>query len=311
MVSERFDDYWEEGKPYLDGVRLLFIPDVNTKQQIMRSETAAAMSCEKGTKGAYDLLQIPGIKLELAENNVRSLIWDSKDPASPLYDVKVREALEYAINREDIAQTGYGMLDPVYSLIPSSNGAFDPDFTSRQYDPEMAKQLLTDAGYPNGFDLTIWCNNWGLNKASLAIMRDALSIVNVNVHYEYPDHGKLGALSQEGWDGALLTDSPMRANYNTTLRSVFLRTTSNVDAGWQGNEEIIAACEASFNTPEPDPEKIRYIVDDLVITKYAYLCPINGGGLSWGVHEIVMGDMFCVLGDASFLNPKEGWIASQ
>jgi peptide/nickel transport system substrate-binding protein len=73
----------------------------------------------------------------------------------PLQDVRVRQALNYAVDRETIAREllrGYGRAASQPATVISFG--HDPTLTPYPYDPSLARRLLTEAGYPNGFRLT-------------------------------------------------------------------------------------------------------------------------------------------------------------
>src|SRR5690606_1970724 len=77
------------------------------------------------------------------------------DPASPLRDVRVRQALNYAVDKEAIASLLPENAKP--SGQPAAMGVFgyDPTIPPYLYDPAKARRLLAEAGYPNGFNLTM------------------------------------------------------------------------------------------------------------------------------------------------------------
>ncbi|WP_279024396.1 ABC transporter substrate-binding protein [Gibbsiella quercinecans] len=76
----------------------------------------------------------------------------------PFKDVRVRQAVNYAINREGMVKNLVrGGSQPVYSACFHTQTACDTSKVVKyQYDPEKAKKLLAEAGYPNGFDTDIW-----------------------------------------------------------------------------------------------------------------------------------------------------------
>ncbi|MBJ3778426.1 ABC transporter substrate-binding protein [Acuticoccus mangrovi] len=81
-------------------------------------------------------------------------------PENPFKDVRVRKAFALAINREAIAARAMdGMATPSNQIGTPTLGGFDPDYPPIGYDPEAAKKLLTEAGYPDGFGLTVACMN--------------------------------------------------------------------------------------------------------------------------------------------------------
>ena len=77
------------------------------------------------------------------------LVPNSVDEESPFTDLRLREAMEYAINKDEICVTlGFGYLEPLFTIAPQDDVGGDKVF--REYNPDKAKQLLAEAGYPNG-----------------------------------------------------------------------------------------------------------------------------------------------------------------
>ena len=75
---------------------------------------------------------------------------------SPWRDVRLRQAVNFALNREDIiryAAKGNGVIIP--ALLPEKIFGYNPDLSPYPFDPVKARQLLGDAGYPNGFAITL------------------------------------------------------------------------------------------------------------------------------------------------------------
>ena len=79
---------------------------------------------------------------------------------NPMQDLRVRKAMAIAINRDAlVSQVMYGVADPANEVVPEGTIGFDPTMPKLNYDPEGAKKLLAEAGYPDGFGLTIHCSN--------------------------------------------------------------------------------------------------------------------------------------------------------
>jgi len=80
----------------------------------------------------------------------------SKLPHNPLKDVRVRQALSMAINRPAIADRVLaGLGYPTANLVPETLFGYDPTLKVMPYDPDQAKKLLAEAGYPDGFSVVI------------------------------------------------------------------------------------------------------------------------------------------------------------
>jgi peptide/nickel transport system substrate-binding protein len=79
---------------------------------------------------------------------------------NPLKDAQVREAISLALNRTGIADRIMdGTATPAGQIAPEGFAGYDPALTQITYDPQRARQMLHDAGWPNGFQLTLHCLN--------------------------------------------------------------------------------------------------------------------------------------------------------
>jgi len=83
--------------------------------------------------------------------------WALNTQKAPFNNVKVRQALAYAVNKQSILQAVYfGQAEEANSLLPPNSWGYNAQGQHRNFDLAKAKQLLNEAGYPNGFTLDIW-----------------------------------------------------------------------------------------------------------------------------------------------------------
>ncbi|MGI5308806.1 ABC transporter substrate-binding protein [Rheinheimera sp. WS51] len=89
--------------------------------------------------------------------NMNVGFWAFNTQKAPFDNIKVRQALSLAINRDAIMQAVYyGYATPATSLLPPTSWAFNPNLEPTTYDPIAAKALLKEAGYSKGFNMDIW-----------------------------------------------------------------------------------------------------------------------------------------------------------
>jgi peptide/nickel transport system substrate-binding protein len=152
LVMEAFDQYWRKA-PSVRRLVLKAIPDDSTRlAALKRGEVDIAYQI-RGALGE-ELRRTPGLALKPVV--IQGVHWvyfpDQWDPKSPWHDRRVRLAANYAIDRPAMNQAeflGFGHI--TWSIIPRSFEFYwqPPGYP---YDPARARQLLADAGYPNGFD---------------------------------------------------------------------------------------------------------------------------------------------------------------
>jgi peptide/nickel transport system substrate-binding protein len=152
LVLEAFDGYWRKA-PSVKRVVLRTIPEESTRAAALkRGEVDIAYLFSGPT--AEEIKRTPDLKLMAPL--LDGVFWldfpEQWDPKSPWHDARVRLAASLAIDRNAINQAEtLGFSKPSGALIPATLDfalAFDPP----PYDPQRAKQLLIEAGYPHGFD---------------------------------------------------------------------------------------------------------------------------------------------------------------
>ena len=152
MVATRFEDYWQEGLPYLDKVVIKPIPD---EQSRMVNLMAGSIDALRGVPLADKelLSNAPGIVVTSSPPGFffYAFIMNINEP--PFDNQLVRQAMNYAVDRDKIVQTAFhGAEIPVLEPYPETSWAYAPDLADMYtFDLEKAKELLVEAGYPDGF----------------------------------------------------------------------------------------------------------------------------------------------------------------
>ena len=157
------------GAPTIQKLVFKIAPESSVRlQQVESGEIDAAIFLTPDdvnkAQGNSDLqiLEVAGLNTNCVEFNI------SKDPFS---SKEVRQALNYAINKEELSQGLYaGAMVPAGGVLPPSDWAFNPDLTSYPFDLDKAKELLTTAGYsdsnPLKFTFMVYTIPRGYNPAA-------------------------------------------------------------------------------------------------------------------------------------------------
>ena len=147
VIVERNPDYW--GQPAkIARVEFKVIPDTTTRALELRKQSADVAINSIAADTVFTLQRDPNLKVMEAPGTVYAYIaLNQRDPI--LKDVQVRQAIAYAINVQPIIH--YLLRDearPAYSILPPQHWAYDGDVARYPHDPERARQLLDQAGYP-------------------------------------------------------------------------------------------------------------------------------------------------------------------
>ena len=203
LVYEKFSGYWQKGKPYLDGIEFKFIDDpysalmafkAGEADCIMRLDAKDASGLQ--TTGKYMIDKVPV--------SINGLVSDGGKANSPFADIRVRRAVEYAINKESIVKTlFYGISRSVNQSADPDNQNYNPSVKGYPYNPKKAKELLAAAGYPKGFKTKIIYRTTDSGYVFVAV-QDYLKNVGIDAQLEVVSPTQYSKIINTGWDNALV-----------------------------------------------------------------------------------------------------------
>ena len=182
LVVEKYDGYWKDGYPYLDQVTFKVVPDANT----------AVYELNAGTLDIYQYLTMDQAGtindnfyiLEGNVNYVQAMFLNNA--VSPFDDVRVRQAVYYAVDRNLINEFVFGGKSHIIgtNMIPAATEYYNADTeTTYTTDIAKAKELLSEAGYPDGFEFTITVpNNYAPHESTAQIIAESLAQVGIRAN---------------------------------------------------------------------------------------------------------------------------------
>lgn len=155
IILEKNEDYWKEGLPKLDRVIFQVIPDNSARLTALRSGQIDIMD----GLNPDDVAQIEGDDslqvFERATNNIGYLGFHVEK--EPFNDPVVRRAFNHAIDKEGLIAILYGGLaETAKNTIPPGYLGYNDGIDEYSYDPELAKELLAEAGIEDGFTFDLW-----------------------------------------------------------------------------------------------------------------------------------------------------------
>jgi peptide/nickel transport system substrate-binding protein len=220
----RFDDYWGD-KSLVDGIKYIYIVDATTASMAYKSGDSLVWE-QSDPKTAQQLIKSGNYAGLTRLGPNMYLVPDSANPDSPWSKLDVRQAMEYAIDKQAIVDTfGFGFWYPVYQPNVPSQFGYVPDLAQRKYDQAKAKQLLAKAGYPNGFSTKIITSS-SLEKDTLVAVQDYLSAVGITTTIEVQSGAKWADTRISGWNNGLffVTHGATDYNYCAFLERYFTPT---------------------------------------------------------------------------------------
>ena len=147
VVLERNEDYWGE-RAHVERVKLMVVPDTTTRALELRKGSADLAINALTSDMVLTLQHDPNLQVLQAPGSVvQYLAMNCRDPV--LRDVRVRQALAYAIDRRPMLK--YLRRDLARSadnVLPPESWAYNPEVPRHDYNPDRARQLLDQAGYP-------------------------------------------------------------------------------------------------------------------------------------------------------------------
>jgi len=198
-------NYWN-GRPKLDRVVIRVIADDQTM-------TASLLSGEVDITPFVDFKNLqtfsanPNLKVQVVPAASTGYIGIQTQKPN-LKDVRVRQAIAHAINKQDLISTiFYGEAYLAGGIVPPALWAYDPDYKDYyNFDVQKAKDLLSQAGFGAGLDLQLWCQISGFWPRMAELVQSQLKAIGINTTIQQVATAKFYAAASEGKHDLFLGD---------------------------------------------------------------------------------------------------------
>ena len=302
----RYDNFREEGKPYLDGMDFVFIRDVMTQNVALQATGDQSLDILNTTSGEQiSTLRDLGFYADALPIGPISLAPDSLDENSPFSKLEVRQAVSYALDREAIvAARGFGVMTPATQWVVEAfpAGRLDNSY-NLSYNVDKAKDLLAQAGYPDGFTTKLIAQPALADKDAVVAIQAMLAAVGIICEVEFPDSGGYSAYRSAGWDGLLVQHTRAFSAMETSFWFYFSDEYNLLSEMWFGPEEMQTLIDQSrreMDNADLLKEMHKLVLDNqLVIPVYNLMDGwvyktnvMDGNHLYWGATMFYPADIW-------------------
>ncbi len=185
IVLEKNSDYWMAGKPSLDGVSMFIIPEASVQvQSLVANQVDVVFIVDNDDIPMLE--SSPDVKLE--ENLTALIMVMAMNCENPvLSDLRVRQAINHAIDKQQILDIAYGGGETIDSFMDRSSPYYK-EFNYYDYDPDKAMALLAEAGVGSDVEFEMFLpQNYALHVKAGEMYQEMLSKVGLNVKIQLVD----------------------------------------------------------------------------------------------------------------------------
>lgn len=274
-VLKRNDDYFAAAKPKakIENIDIRTIPDTNTQMaelfnggldMVWQVPSDQAQKMERLNK--FQVINAPTMRIGYITLDAAG----RSGADNPMTKLKVRQAVNYAINRKGIVDAMMkGATEVINSACSPVQFGCDSKVTTYAYDPAKAKQLLTEAGYPNGFDVDFYAYR---DRPLAEAMIGMLAEVGIKAHLNYMQYAALREkrfkegtpMAFQTWGSNSLADASASTSY-------FFTFGGEDDAR---DRELADVLKKADTTTDPAARKTLYAQALATIADKAYFVPL-------------------------------------
>ncbi len=276
LVFERFDDYHRENLPKLDEITFQIGLDPNVA--LLRLQDGSADILGDGIPPAQflNVMNSPEWSDNVIEGGQLQTGYVTMNTRmEPFDDVQVRKAVNMAINKDRIVRVINGRAVPANQPLPPTMPGYAEDYEGYPYDPEAAKAMLAEAGYPDGFTTELYVMNVDPNPRIAQSIQQDLAAIGIDAEIRSLAQANVIAAGGEPdqapmiWSGGMawIADFPDPSNFYGPILGCDGAVQGGWNWAWYCNEEIdarAAKADAMVGQPEAREEAWRQIYLDIM-----------------------------------------------
>lgn len=265
ILLKKNPNYWEKGLPLLDQVKIVVVPDDNSRILQLQGGDIDGMY-DVPLSRVPDLKKDPKLQVGLYTSTYNNFIV-LNTRTGPLSDVKVRQALNYATDKQALINVvNFGVGEISNSFMPNGALYWNKDQKGYPFDLDKAKQLLKESGSPNGGKVAIMVRAGGATALQLStVLKDMWSKIGIDLDIQQLESTIVTSnyrankfeMYASGWTNDII-DPDELVSY-----AILPEQTQNYHTGWTNQGAIDAAKQARATLDNATRQKLYYQVQDL------------------------------------------------
>lgn len=175
------NEYYYGAKATYQKIRILAATDASTRVAMLKSGEADVIT-DTPWQDVPGLQNAGYSRSDIVTSQAYAIQFDLMNPNAPWANLKVRQAIDYALDKNGIINQLFNGVPKSLVLLAPNELGYDPSLKALPYDLDKAKQLMQEAGYPNGFDMPLYYTTmWGPGLKTLTeYVSNALETIGIH-----------------------------------------------------------------------------------------------------------------------------------
>ncbi len=265
LVFEKNQDYWRDGVPYLD--QITFEVGQEPIVALLRLQNGEVDVPGDGIPPAkfQEVMADPAQAERVVEGGQLHTGYITMNVnTAPLDNVEVRRAINMAINKDRIVQIINGRAVPANQPLPPTMPGYTEGYDGYGYDPDQARQMLADAGFPDGFETELFVMNTDPNPRIAQAIQQDLSEIGVKAAIQSLAQANVIEAGGNGsapmiWSGGMawIADFPDPSNFYGPILGCAGAVEGGWNWSWYCNAELDAMATEADSIVDPDRAEER------------------------------------------------------
>ncbi len=266
LVLVRNPDYFVKGRPYLD--EIVFQVGVEPNVAFLKLQRGEVDILGDGIPTAefVKVMNDPTLRALVAVGDQLQTVYVTiNTQVKPFTDVRVRRALNMAVDKARIVRIINNRAVPANQVLPPLMPGYDKEYKGYAFDRAQAKKLLAEAGYPNGFSTVLYANNTDPNPRIAQAIQQDLAAIGVKVELKTLAQSTVieagGSKGQAPlvWSGGMawIADYPDPNDFYWPILSCASLAQGTWNWAWYCNQKVEKLVEGADALVQPNQAGVR------------------------------------------------------